>query len=140
MSGWRQLKQRMLDLNKYYHPENILLYTWILLNAEVQVDCVVLMESKYIRSIRKFREDLLFYNGKKFKEHWHWRIQPSSKWSVSEKYKYGHVTTFMLRKNFTCGDYLYWVGISVKDEFEIPGLTSLMKELIPAGLRAAKSM
>ncbi len=126
MSGSRQLIQSGLDLNKYYPLESILLYAWILLNEEAQVGCMVLGESKYIRSIRKFR-DVIFYRGNKINEYLHSRIQPSSKWSVSEKYEYGHVITYRLRKNVTCGDYLYWVGIFVKNEFEIPELTRFRK-------------
>jgi hypothetical protein len=46
MSGWRKIKQKILELDTFYHLEYLLLYVWILLNATyqggVQVGCVVL--------------------------------------------------------------------------------------------------
>jgi hypothetical protein len=69
MSGLRKLKHRMLDLDTFYHLEDLLLYVWILLNAldedGVQVGCVVPAERKNIRMIRKFGENLWYCNGKK---------------------------------------------------------------------------
>jgi hypothetical protein len=65
-----------------------LLYLWILLNAMydggVQLGCVVLGESQYIRSIGKFREDLFFKV----------RMRPFCKRLDTKKYEYGGVYTF----------------------------------------------
>jgi hypothetical protein len=120
MSGWRNLKQRMLDLDTFYHLEGLRLYVGIMLNATyeggVQVGCVVLGERQYIQSIRKFREGLWFYNRKKIDEYSHSRIQPSIKRLESEKYEYGYVFTFRPTKDFACGDYLNWMGMSVKED------------------------
>ncbi|TMU85868.1 hypothetical protein FGG79_11775 [Bacillus sp. BHET2] len=126
MSGWRKLEQEMLDLETFYHPEDLRLYVWILLNATyqggVQVGGVVLGERQYIRSIRKLREDLWYYNGKKIDEYSNSRIQRSIKrleecgLLKAEKFQHGFVFTLRPTKDHTCVDYLEWMGMSVKED------------------------
>ncbi|PFG05240.1 hypothetical protein [Bacillus sp. es.034] len=103
MDRWRNLNQWIFDLDTFNH-----LYMWILLNAiydgEVQLGCVVLGEMPFIRSIGKFREDLLY------KE----RMWPFCKWLESENYKYGSVYTFKSMNDLACGDYVYWMNILIK--------------------------
>ncbi|MGD6849258.1 hypothetical protein [Rossellomorea aquimaris] len=134
MSRWRNLNQWIFDINKFYHQEGLQLYLWILLNTMyeggVQLGCVVLGERLYMRAIRKFREDL-FYKV---------RIWPFCKWFESEKYKYGRVYTFKKMNDLACGDYFYWIGMSVKKVVIILGLICLIIKPIHECLRAAKSM
>jgi hypothetical protein len=117
------------DLDTFNH-----LYTWILLNTmyegRVQLGCVVLGERPYIQSIGKFREEL-FYKV---------RMWPFCKWMESEKYKCGRFYAFKLMNDLACGDYFYWIGMSVKKVVMILGLTGMIIKLIPECLRAAKSM
>ncbi|MGD6849262.1 hypothetical protein [Rossellomorea aquimaris] len=49
MSRWRNLNQLTFDYLDTFYP---------LYEGGVQLGCVVLVESQYIRSIGKFREDL----------------------------------------------------------------------------------
>ncbi|WP_282139185.1 hypothetical protein [Rossellomorea aquimaris] len=129
MSRRRNLNQCMFDLDTFYH-----LYLWILLNAMyeggVQLGCVVLGEMPYIRSIGKFREDLLFKV----------RMWPFCKRLKSEKYEYGGVNTFKSMNDLACGDYVYWMEKSVKRDVMILGLIGLMIKLIPECLCAVKSV
>jgi hypothetical protein len=126
MNGWRKLETGMLDKETFHHPEDLRLYVLILLNATyqggVQVGGVVLGERQYVRSLRKLREDLWFYNGKKIDEYSHSRIQRSIKrlerdgWLKAEKYEHGYVFTLRPTKDFACGEYLSWMGMSKKEE------------------------
>ncbi|BCB04076.1 hypothetical protein [Bacillus sp. KH172YL63] len=126
MNGWRKLETGMLDKETFHHPEDLRLYVLILLNATyqggVQVGGVVLGERQYVRSLRKLREDLWFYNGKKIDEYSHSRIQRSIKrlerdgWLKAEKYEHGFVFTLRPTKDFACGEYLSWMGMSKKEE------------------------
>ncbi|MCA1063871.1 hypothetical protein QTG56_01415 [Rossellomorea sp. AcN35-11] len=126
MNGWRKLEQEILDLETFHHPEDLRLYVWILLNATyqggVQVGGVVLGERQYIRSLRKLREDLWFYNGKKIDEYSNSRIQRSIKrleecgWLKAEKFQHGYVFTLRPTKDFTCSEYLSWMGMSGKED------------------------
>ncbi|MGG3916029.1 hypothetical protein [Rossellomorea vietnamensis] len=126
MNGWRKLETGMLDKETFHHTEDLRLYVLILLNAThkggVQVGGVVLGERQYVRSLRKLREDLWFYNGKKIDEYSHSRIQRSIKrlerdgWLKAEKYEHGYVFTLRPTKDFACGEYLRWMGMSKKEE------------------------
>jgi hypothetical protein len=126
MNGWRKLEQGVLDMETFHHPEDLRLYVLILLNAThqggIQVGGVVLGERQYVRSLRKLREDLWFYNGKKIDEYSHSRIQRSIKrlekcgWLKAEKYEHGYVFTLRPTKDFACGEYLSWMGMSNKEE------------------------
>jgi hypothetical protein len=108
----------------------------------VQVGGVVLGERQYVRSLRKLREDLWFYNGKKIDEYSHSRIQRSIKrlekdgWLKAEKYEHGYVFTLRPMKDFACGEYLSGMGMSKRKRDERnPVVTSLMMGLVPEGLR-----
>jgi hypothetical protein len=53
-----------------------------------------------------------FFKGKKGDEYSHLRIQRLE----LEKYQHGYVFSFRLAKDFTCGDYLNWIKVSVKED------------------------
>ncbi|MGM0853474.1 MAG: hypothetical protein ACQEWI_12815 [Bacillota bacterium] len=114
MSRWRNLNQWMFDLDTFYH-----LYLWIVLNAMyeggAQLGCVVLGERQYIRSIGKIREGLFFKV----------RMRPFCKRLESEKYEYGGVYTFKPMNDFACGDYFYWMEMSVKKGCDDSGIDQL---------------
>ncbi|MBW3111592.1 hypothetical protein KYJ26_07110 [Bacillus sp. MCCB 382] len=114
MDRWRNLNQWMFDLDTFNH-----LYIWILLNAMyeglVQLGCMVIDGRPYIRSIGKFREDLLYKV----------RLWPFCKWLESGKYKYGRIYTFKPMNDLACGDYFYWIGMSVRKSGDDSGIDRL---------------
>ncbi|MGD6958243.1 hypothetical protein ACQCWA_10965 [Rossellomorea aquimaris] len=115
MSRWRNLNQWTFDLDTFYP-----LYLWIVLNPMYEggvqlIGCVVLVERQYIRSIGKFREDLFFKV----------RMWPFCKRLESDKYEYGGVYTFKPMNDFACGDYFYWIGMSVKKSYDDSGIDQL---------------
>ncbi|QHE62599.1 hypothetical protein FHE72_17385 [Rossellomorea vietnamensis] len=116
MSRWRNLNQRIFNMDIFFHLEGLQLYLWILLNAMyedgVQLGCVVLGERLYIRPIAKFQEALIFKV----------RMRPYCMRYESYEYEYVGVNMFKQVSDFVCWDYFYGVGMSVKKECNDSGV------------------